>query len=373
MITSHQIFKICQEQVDLTKLIAKNQTLCLDGTSCTGKTTILNNLRQQGNLVYKINKDFGSFKNIDTYFPQMIGYVSSGIMSLLRGGPHFNDRSPLNCIEWHYLWCFMNKYFEQFGNTHPEFYGNGADDDDDGDINENKDKVDFINNTRIFFRHLHQTPFYKSLRQYVNCIALIDSNTTRCDFLHYIRNEDSDVERAKWKCYTYFQNLMYQELYPKLYIDLVWFPTDDFSVLVEGIQQFLSSAMAHMQRNNLPCMHAPQLFFQLPSAKNIDYTLKNMETHAYRSIGRWSCKNILNKSINKHDTPNVSLKQYIPDFLCVSNIKDYNNKFVDPIQCKSIKYLLNNDDDDDTFEELEESHEGSVDDKILAKRIKLDH
>lgn len=271
-------------------------------------------------------------RNVDTYFPSMIGYVTSGTISMCTGDYHVNDRSPLNCLEWRLLWRVMDEYVNRFGNIHPDTLI------EHGDVSIES----YLNEVRAMFRALKGSYFYDMFRRDINALAIIDSCTNRCDMLHMRRNESSDMERASWKFYTYFQNLMYRELYEGTYIDLNWFNHINDSSVVKGISHFIRFCMDKLKEFNIGTTVINKFHFpeKLPSTSKIDYNLENMKTHVYRSIARVNCR-LLMESTNTvaatavaasttttttTTTNNNSLKSivplqdYIPSYLNVSQI-----------------------------------------------------
>lgn len=312
VVTEQHIIEICNKSVDVSKLTAQNYTLCVDGTSCTKKTSILNTT---GRLVSK-NQRVNPNQNSDTYFPSMIGYICSGIDNLTCGGPHFEDRSPLNVLDWHILWKVFDDYLKNFGNT---------------EVNEeNPIMHEAIDRYKNIFNNYKQSYFYKMFSKDINTIALIDSNIERCDSLRFNRGEASDIERSMWKFYTSLQNLMYKELYPGLYIDLEWFGDADSSDVVSGLAKFLTSVLDKLaMRPNLN--HAPIINRVLPVIKD-DYTLNNITTHTYRSIGRWGCQQLAG-----NDEP---LKVRIPSYVNVTNIQHPRGSTDMNIFASSREYLF---------------------------------
>lgn len=312
LITEQKVIEICKLKVDVSKLTANNYTLCVDGTSCTKKTSIL----KATNRYVSKNQHVNSNQNSDTYFPSMIGYICSGINNLTCGGPHFEDRSPMNVLDWHFLWKIFDDYLKTFGNLEPK--------------NNNLDMQNKLLKYKSIFNAYKNWYIYKMFSGQINTIALIDSNIGRCDSLRFARGENSDRERSQWKFYTAFQNLMYKELYEDLYIDLDWFGDADSCDVVSGISKYLVSVLDMLAaRPNLD--YAPLVDRRLPMPK-MDYNLSNITTHTYRSIGRWGCQLILGNE--EH------LKTRIPSYVNVDNIKHPRGNMDEPIIASTRGYLF---------------------------------
>lgn len=313
-----------------------NHTLCLDGVSCTKKTTILaksvveSNGRQQQHHQHQVVKtqQLHRFVNADCYFPSMMGYICTGVQSLNAGAPHFNDRSPLNVLEWHILWRCMGDFSHRYGNVRP-----------DGTAHEESMAL-----YRTIFETLRQADFYKSMRSKVNCIVLIDSNLNRCDRLHAKRNEGSDMERSKWLFYTPLQNLMYQTLYPDAHFDWATLLDKDHSGMIDFLANTLNTvvdALAYrigsisldgenqeksngskMTRDTIPLSSG-----SLPVSSQ-DLYLMNYTTHLYRSTGKVLSRRIHHKyrpysrSAFDGEMMRDIFKSHVPRHLAVLNPLD---------------------------------------------------
>lgn len=343
IITEQVVFEICKSRVDTSKLTGRNYTLCLDGTSCTKKSSILEATEM---LVVK-NQQYNNNENSDTYFPTMIGYITSGIATLSCGGPHFNDRSPLNVYEWPILWKIMGKFVRQFGNS--------AVDENNPDI------LVFLNEVvEIFTAYRESNNLFSSK---INTIALIDSNISRCDSLRYLRGVASDKERSTWKFYTALQNLMYKTLYPDLVIDLDWFGDAETDVVVQGIAIFLKSVLFELSsKPNLES--APLIKLKMPKIKEpgIDHTLKNITTHAYRSIGRWGCRKLAYQDDYSIDSENLHSR--IPSFINVDNITHPGGYKMDRIPATDCSHLFEAD-PFYNYDENNQSNEPLIEDAVF--------
>lgn len=307
-----------------------NHTLCLDGVSCAKKTTILthslveSNSREQYHQVVK-TQQLHRFVNADCYFPSMLGYICTGLQSLNAGSPHFNDRSPLNVIEWHILWRCMGDFSHRYGNVRP-------------DNNTHEESMALY---RSIFENLRQADFYKSMRSKINCIVLIDSDLNRCDRLHAKRNEGSDMERSKWLFYTPLQNLMYKTLYPEAHFDWATLPENHHSDMIELLANTLNKAVdalacrigsislcgensdgSKMTRETIPLPSG-----SLPVSSQ-DLYLMNYTTHLYRSTGKVLSRRIHHKyrpysrSTFDGEMMRDIFKSHVPRHLAVLNPLD---------------------------------------------------
>lgn len=247
---------------------AKTMVLCLDGTSCCKKTSIL---AATGYVdVLKVQKN-RRFLNTNSFAPSMLGYISTGILDIMSTSePNFMDRSPLNPIEWHFLWKFIDNFYNDFGNVVP-------------DPERNSYHNDFFVQFDAVFKDLKY--FCRVFSQHLDTIAIIDSNLSRCDDVRASRNTGSDVERANWRFYTYLQNRMYKLLYP--YIDLMWFDSEPMSCddVIISIATCLRSALKKFPQVRVK--HHGRSDFALPIPETEpDFTLKNFMTFMYRDAVR---------------------------------------------------------------------------------------
>lgn len=325
-ITEQRVIEICKQRVNVFKLTGKTYTLCIDGTSCTKKTSILN---KTGRFVNKVQQTNPS-TNSDTFFPAMLGYICAGINSLQCEGPHFVDRSPINVLDWHILWKIMDGHLKRFGNV---------------EINENNPEMAAaLEEYREIFRQYKETDHYKLITQNINTIALIDSNVARCDNMRYCRNEGSDRERSMWKFYTPLQNLMYQVLYEDLCVDWAWFGDAETDHVVSGISKFLVAVLDKLASSS-ELLYPPLKNCRLPTPK-VDYTLKNITTHVYRSIGRWGCRILAGES-------EETLRSRMPPYINVNNIEHPTGYTCDPIVSEKRDYLF----DTKTEDQMDECSE----------------
>ncbi|AYP97936.1 GrBNV gp44-like protein-like protein [Mauternbach virus] len=312
-LTEQEIFEICMKRVQYKKLNAPNHTLAIDGTSCTMKTSILN---KTGYPITKVQRNH-RIQNPDTFGPSMIGYVCAGINDSFGTVPHFSDRSPMNVIDWHILWKFMDRYLTRFGNVAPN--------------EKNAEMTLQFNMFRTGFRAYREKCEIKNLVANINCIAIVDTNILRCDEMRLIRNRaNSDIERSTWKFYTFMQNLMYMELYPDLYIDMAWFHNSEADKIVYGVSKFFNTVLNHLIKTIKPS--TCNLYkYSLPTIRH-DYNLSNITVHAYRSIGRWGCRTLIGND--------EELRLRMPVYLEVDNIRQPNGLKHDPIIPTTRKYIF---------------------------------
>lgn len=300
---TEQVITICRSLVDYTSFEAPNMTLCLDGTSCTKKSSIL---QKTGGLVTKVQR-YNPTTHPNTWFPAMIGYVCAGINGNYRFGPHFSDRSPLNPLEWYNQWLVFEYYVKLFGNVEPDY--------------KNLQMKVVLNEFDEFFDDLKQTYFYKLYANHCNTMVIIDSNVERCDSLRMKRREGSDCERSHWKFYTSLQNKMYQRLYPQSCIDLAMFDSFEDDAVVSGIATFMNQTLQHIVQSRI---HKPEPYIEIKlPVPDIQYLVGNYEIHTLRSIGRHGCTLLSGKE--------DSLEARIPSFLEVDNIWLPNNSRRGPI------------------------------------------
>lgn len=264
----NEIFNICESYVSRDAFRARCHTLCLDGTSSTGKTTIL---RRTGLPISKVQRSFNAV-NVNTYFPSMIGYIAAGINASNTGQRRINDRSFLNPLEWRVLWRVMDHWLRNYGNRMP-------------DLNDASMSAALKSYVGVFER-LRGSYYYANLRRRFNVVALIDTNVERCDERRRRRNSGSDGERSNWMFYTYLQNLMYQTLYPMQHIDVAWFDVFDENIVAFGIAEWLKFKVAMLDQGPSVDRH-----LRLPVAmRSPDLLLANDTTHLYRARGRLYAK-----------------------------------------------------------------------------------
>lgn len=295
----------CVANVNVSLFVADTNTITVDGTSCTKKTATLNAI---GRPVTKVQRH-NNAKNANTFGPSMLGYVTAGMVNQsIDTRAKFNDRSPLNVLEWHLLWKLMDLYVITFGNVRPHPTV--------------PQMTRYLDDFRRLFTRLKSWYVYGHFRSRINGIAFIDSNVDRCDRMHAARNEGSDNERATWLFYTPLQNLMYEILYPEAVIDMDWFNDATTDVVVEGVAVFLDNLLRNTTKRNL----AGELTFTVRLAPPVvrvrgqDFTMHNISTHVYRSVGRAGVKRILDAA-NTFD-----LDPYVPNYAAVYNATGPNSE-----------------------------------------------
>jgi len=213
----------------------------------------------------------------------MIGYIFSGIQEVLSMAvPCLMDRSPLNVLEWYILWKLLDKYQNLYGNTDPE----------------KTDCSAFLLEFDRVISCLKNSYFYMEMRRWLDVIAIVNSDTVKCDNKRRLRNEGSDQERSEWLYYTYFLNRMYKILYN--YIDLVWFENIDYDVV-----DVISASIREHLKDKLPIKPVHFMKFKYPntvvSTDGIDLVLQNFHTHIHRDLGRINVSGILNDFQHSND------------------------------------------------------------------------
>lgn len=244
---------------------ARTNVLCLDGTSCCYKSSIL----QKSNItpVLKVQKST-SFVNSNSYAPTMMGYIYSGTKEILEKSTKcLMDRSPLNVLEWYVLWKLMNIYFIRHGNTNP------------ADVQCST----FLTEFDMVFNYLKTSYYYKRIHSFLDVIAIINSDTEKCDAKRRFRNQGSDYERSNWLYYTYLQNRMYKLLYP--FIDLAWFD-DNKSDIVQMIANSIKTNMKMTKVKHPMCFKTYKLPSTVVDLNGIDPVLQNFHSYVYREHGR---------------------------------------------------------------------------------------
>lgn len=283
-----EIFNVLKQRINIedccqTDSSLPNYAFNLDGTSATGKTSIV----ESCGLPYSKVQHRITVINSNTYFPSMLGYVSEGLQSQLYPPWRINDRSPLNCVEWRLLWSLASHLVDKHGPT----AGFCA---ETGQVLEEED-ARYIDKA---FDSLMASYFYRDLRARVHGLAIIDSNVTRCNQRRARRNESSsDVLRSQWAWYTPLQNIMYKKLYPNAHIDLMWFDhglqDNNSGYVFKAISKFICYVVGDLrqQKQQIESLPLP-LCLKLPNNYS-DYFLKNMSVHIDRNYARRECKKIL--------------------------------------------------------------------------------
>lgn len=270
VLTMQAVQALCTERIDPAQFQSCSPALCLDGTSCTGKSSILN---QTGLAVSKTSRT-SPVKQVNTYPLATFGIVAEGIIDGYRLGVQFFDRAPTNPLEWVVLWSLM-----QHAKQQPQPLG-----------------WKVLAQYRGVFDALADTEHYKLLRAHSNTVVIVDSDVARCDGRRMLRDQSSDVERSSWGYYTTLQNCMYQRLYPRTYIDLAWFGNTPMELVTGGIAAFLRG----VQQNTLLARVQPTAPYheQLVKIQNSlsspvvvptgrqDLTSMNVSAHATRALLR---------------------------------------------------------------------------------------
>lgn len=294
----------CVANVNASLFAAATNTVTVDGTSCTKKTATLT---ATGRPVTKVQR-YNNAKNANTFGASMIGYVTAGMVNQsIDARAKFNDRSPLNVLEWHLLWKLMDAYVAEFGNVrpHPDVPG----------------MTRYLEDFGRAFARLKSWYVYEHFRSRINGVAFIDSDVDRCDRMLAARNEGSDRERASWLFYTPLQNLMYEALYPGAVVDMGWFDDATADVVVEGVAAFLNHLLSSRSAvgGDEPTFTV-RLAPPVVSVRDRDFTMHNIDAHVYRSVGRAGVKRILN-AVDAFD-----LGPYTPDFVAVHDAVGPNSE-----------------------------------------------
>ena len=156
-----EVVNTCTAKVNASLFSARTNTITVDGTSCTKKTSTLD---ATGRPVTKVQRHTNA-KNADTYAPSVIGYLMAGMVNQSNDKrAKFNDRSPRNVVEWYVLWKLMALYVAMFGNVrpHPNI----------------PHMTKYLELFKSMFSALKSWYVYHHFRSRINGIAFIDSN--RC-------------------------------------------------------------------------------------------------------------------------------------------------------------------------------------------------
>lgn len=300
-----EVIQTCESRVSLSAVcgsLSVCDSLCVDGTSATRKSTILS---ESGCIVHKIQRQTNAV-DMDTYFPSAIGYSCFGICTQNCDAPHLYDRSHLNPFEWRLLWAVMDDYVRRNGNSRP---------DEDSTL---------WRSYRRLFEDLRESYHYSYLRKRINALAIIDSNVARCDDARRRRDCGSDRERSDWLFYTPLQNLMYSTLYPNAMIDLAWFDCTEAESVTSGLALWISSALRRISQNVAPQSRVSYTPLRLPVAfRNL--TLANVTSHMYRSLRRVACKReqeIADSSDGDSTDSKERLRRYQPAYVTVKRASD---------------------------------------------------
>ena len=270
------MMEILDTRLDRSRFVnARSNALCVDGTSCCLKSSILEKTTL---TIYKTQR-YNSFDCPDTYAPSTIGYICASLVDL-RNFRGLADRTPCNTLEWNILWKLMESFETEFGNVSP--------------TNEKwlAEKFDPIVDT------LAQWVLYKKLRSEYNALAIIDTDVERVDDRRRKRNESSDAQRSEWKFYTALQNRFYERLYPGACINLVWFSSESTGDIVDGIASWLRGIVESLNYivEPLPPLRMTQ---PLVRYRHRDASLQNVRSYVYREHGRRAVKRVLGQEVNE--------------------------------------------------------------------------
>lgn len=305
---------------------AKSMVLCVDGTSCCKKTSILAATGMEN--IMKVQKN-RKFVNVNTFAPSMLGYISTGLLDVLSTAEHaFMDRSPMNVLEWHFLWKFMHKFYTEFGNVLPD------------PDNKAEHGIFFVEFDRIF----DDLKLYcKSYRALLDVVCIIDSNVDRCDRDRLYRNTGTDFVRSSWKFYTFMQNRMYKRLYRC--IDLAWFDNDDMEC--GNIIVLIASCLKHalLSFPKIPQRHYGRVNYCLPIPihPNNDLTLRNYNTFVYREVIRQKARYAVQSTEDDVDVSQFTMNfDELPQFADILGLSEGELRLTPfVIKCRPIEEMAN--------------------------------
>lgn len=284
---------------------AKTMVLCVDGTSCCKKTSILASTGFTDVLKVQKNR---KFINTNSFAPSVLGYISAGMLDIMSAAePTFMDRSPLNVLEWHFLWKFMDKFYSMFGNVTP-------------DVETYEEHADFFNDFDRVFADLKD--YCDIFNRSLDIVCVIDSNLERCDADRLRRNEGTDYERSTWKFYTFMQNRMYRVLHRC--IDLAWFDSEnmDCNDIVIIVASCLKNTLMKFPRQ--PRRHDGRVNFYLPVPTNgTDFTLRNYSTFVYREIIRQKAQELVRRELadDRVDVNSIENRVNLDNMPKIANIR----------------------------------------------------
>lgn len=309
-----EIFNLLCERIDAKKFTARSNSICLDGTSATGKSTILNKTEMY------ITKKFSNIPNIDTYPPSAIGCVYERyVESLLIDVLHLEDRSPLNPFDWRLMWFFMDTC-----NENCDLFR-------EWDFNEICEFIKTDTDTLI-----NWDPF-KWMSNKIDTIAIINTNVKYVDNARRCRDYGSDRERSQWPFYTHIQNAYYKLRYGERCIDLnelyqkitdpaaavtsaTGFHTNSFNSKMENVYDGVAAFLKHClltkgdrrDHEELKQLYTHRIYepnLMLPMSQ--DMATLNAETLVYRAKLRAHVNEIVDKvpffeSMSKLVPPSVT-------------------------------------------------------------------
>lgn len=306
---TQEVIQTCEDRLSLSAIcgpLSRSSSLCVDGTSATRKSTVLNDT---GCIVHKIQRQTNAV-DMDTYFPSAIGYACFGLCTQNCDKPHLYDRSLLNPFEWRLLWAVMDDYVRRNGNSRP-----------------NENSALWCSYRRLF-EDLRESYHYSYFRKRINALAIIDSNVARCDDARRRRGSGSDRERSDWLFYTPLQNLMYSTLYPNAVIDLAWFDCTEVESVTRGLALWISSTLRRISQNESASSFVSWTPYRLPVAFH-NLTLANVTSHMYRSVRRVACKREQQIADADEDDsgaleadPVERIRRYQPAYVSVKNVSD---------------------------------------------------
>lgn len=287
---AQQVFEICKEKINLSKLTANNSSLCIDGTSSCFKTTILDKLEKKTNRnIYKVQNDSDyESTNINTHALAMMGYIDKGISDINKNkNPQFCDRSPINPLDWKLIWhilCLMNKNFGLKFNL------------DENLIDFEKLRLKFVD----LIKEFKNDKIYFDKRNNLNILVLIDSDYKEVDERRFKRNHGSDQYRSNWGYYTLIQNIVYSNLYEDLFIDLNWFKMYSKCDIIDGLVLFFEHALNFLNgRENKDFIEKYNSIELQKSKLDLDYTTENLKSYMTKLNLKRKCCKIINTDFDE--------------------------------------------------------------------------
>lgn len=297
------IFEMCKHLINIDKLDPTIMICCIDGTSSTFKSTILDKLQNISTFnISKIQHRF-TIINPNTNPSSGLGYIYAGMQQIQESNNTvtFNDRSYLNTFEWNcIIWPLIEIYVSRFGYK---------------SISELHD-YEFDDYLKVFKTWIVEFKSffpYCMYRKKINTIVLINSNVKKVDELRLHRNIGSDSLRSQWPFYTWIQNIFYKLMYDDLCIDLSHFPNDlSNDNIVDGLTKFFIYVGNYLQTTNtqIQTIDAQQKrkkrYAKIPIL--FDYTKANISAYVFRHCKKAEIKGIINNEISKQS----HLNQHIP-------------------------------------------------------------
>lgn len=292
MSNSEKVYQKCVELIPSSILKSPHKSLCIDGTACCFKSTILDNLKRLKYFTTKTQYR-ENIINPNTFPTSVIGYAAVGsLYHQISEKIILNDRYVLNNWDWNIIWQYLDKHRKTQYLRSSENY-----------IILRQKFEELIDS---YLKVDSLSDFFSSF----NCIALIDSRIELVENRMRKRNEGSDFERSNWECYVDFQNLFYSKCYPT--IDLALFDEFTISETIEGLVKFFEKIIIEIDSRDVDYSKINQLkskILKYPILER-DFCLQNMEVH----VNRINKKADIREIAFNEDRQDI-LKKYIPTFI----------------------------------------------------------